>query len=231
MARYPIYYDTETTGVRSDKDRIIEIAAYDPLHNRTFVQFVNPGVPIPPEATAIHQITDEMVKHAPSWKQIGRAFEEFCGEESVLVAHNNDAFDKLFLEEEYKRSDMKMPNWLFLDSLKWARKYRSDLPRHTLQSLRELYHIPANQAHRALDDVKILCQVFSIMIDDLTIEQVLALMEKPLKLDRMPFGKHQGKPLSNIPQSYVSWLLSSGSFERTENKDLREAFEKLGMLR
>jgi DNA polymerase-3 subunit epsilon len=230
MPYRPIYYDTETTGTRADKDRIIEIAAFDPEQNRTFVQLINPGMPIPKEATAIHGISDEMVKDAHSWKEVGAAFAEFCSGEVVLIAHNNDTFDKLFLEEEYKRNGMEMPKWTFIDSLKWARKYRSDLPRHTLQSLREVYEIPANQAHRALDDVIILNQVFSLMIDDLSIEQVLKLLETSGTLSKMPFGKHAGKPLESVPQDYVSWLLNSGSFDRPENRDLKAAFEKLGKL-
>lgn len=231
MAKRPIYYDTETTGVRYDKDHIIEIAAFDPVQNRTFVHFVNPGVPIPAEATAIHHISDDMVKDAPSWSEVGRMFEEFCAGETVLIAHNNDSFDKLFLEDAYKRAGMTIPQWTFVDSLKWARKYRSDLPRHTLQVLREVYQIPANQAHRALDDVMVLCEIFTKMIDDLTMEQVLELLTKPSKLDRMPFGKHQGKFLASVPKDYVAWLQSSGAFDKADNKELREAFEKVGLLR
>ncbi len=230
MPLRPIYYDTETTGVRAGSDRIIEIAAFDPMLDRTFVCLVNPGIPIPPEATAIHQITDEMVKDAASWEEVGRAFIEFCQTDTVLVAHNNDAFDKLFLEAEYKRCGVQMPSWLFADSLKWARKYRSDLPRHTLQTLREVYGIPANQAHRALDDVIVLKEVFSQMIDDLSMEQVLELLTAPTKVGRMPFGKHQGKALESVPSDYIAWLKSSGAFDKPDNKDLKAAFEKLGKL-
>ena len=66
----PIYYDTETTGIRNDKDRIIELAAYDPIENRTFCHLINPGMPIPKEATAIHNISDEMGAPAPSLQRI-----------------------------------------------------------------------------------------------------------------------------------------------------------------
>lgn len=226
----PIYYDTETTGVRSDQDRIIEIAAFDPHLNRTFNQFVNPGIPIPKEATAIHTITDEMVQDAPSFKEVGQSFIDFCGEEAVLIAHNNDSFDLLFLRQEAARHGLTLPNWHFADSLKWARKYRSDLPKHTLQHLREVYGIAANQAHRALDDVMVLHQVFSSMIDDLPIEMVLKLLSKSSKLERMPFGKYQGKPLSEVPKHYVAWLKSSGAFDKPDNDELQAAFQKAGLL-
>src|SRR5579871_4630153 len=169
----PIYYDTETTGVRPDKDRIIELAAYDPVDERTFCQFINPGIPIPKEATAIHHITDEMVSAASDFKTVAEAFIAFCPENTVLIAHNNDAFDQPFIENEFKRAGVPFPEFRFVDTLKWSRKYRNDLPRHALQFLREVYGFPSNQAHRALDDVIVLHQVFSAMIDDLKMEQVI----------------------------------------------------------
>lgn len=226
----PIYYDTETTGVRSDKDRIIELAAYDPVENRTFCELINPGMPIPKEATAIHNISDAMVASAKSFDEISQSFVAFCPENTVLIAHNNDAFDRLFIEAEFQRIGQKSPFSVYIDTLKWSRRYRSDLPRHTLQFLREAYGFAANQAHRALDDVIILHQVFSAMIDDLTMEQVLELLQRPQVLSRMPFGKHQGKQLSEVPKNYVTWLASSGAFDKSENRELKENFEKLGLL-
>lgn len=226
----PIYYDTETTGIRSEKDRIIELAAYDPVEERTFCLLINPGIPIPKEATAIHHISDEMVKEAPDFKTIAQEFTAFCPENTVLIAHNNDAFDQPFMEAEFKRAELPFPSFRFVDSLKWSRRYRSDLPRHTLQFLREVYGFPANQAHRALDDVIVLHQVFSAMIDDLKIEQVIELLAKPQVLTRMPFGKHQGKLLNEIPKSYVTWLATSGAFDKADNQELKENFEKLGLL-
>lgn len=223
-----IYYDTETTGVRSDKDCIIEIAAFDPVQNRTFEELVNPGIPIPPDASAIHGITDEMVKNAPSFAEIGKRFLDFCaGDDVVLIAHNNDGFDIHFLRNECNRHNLPFPTFKTLDTLKWARRYRPDLPRHSLQVLREVYGFAANNAHRALDDVVILHQVFSAMLDDLTIKQAYTLLNLPRSLRHMPFGKYQGKLLEELPKDYVSWLASSGAFEKPENKELKEALESL----
>lgn len=226
----PIYFDTETTGTRSDKDRIIELAAFDPLENRTFVHLINPGIPIPPEATAIHHINNEMVKNAPSFKEVAELFVAFCPEKSVLIAHNNDAFDKLFLQTEFKRAGVTLPNFDYIDTLKWARKYRPDLPRHTLQSLREVYGIAANQAHRALDDVIVLHRVFSSMIDDISTDKVLHLLSQAHSVSRMPFGKHQGKPLADVPKHYVVWLNESGALAKPENQELLRSFQQLGLL-
>lgn len=230
MSSRPIYYDTETTGLKPDKDRIIEIAAYDPERKLRFEKFVNPGCPIPSEATAIHHITNDMVASAPSFAQVGSEFIEFCNGDVILIAHNNDNFDIHFLRNEFQRSTLPMPPWKFIDTLKWARRYRPDLPRHTLQFLREIYGIAANNAHRAMDDVLVLAQLFSSLIDDLTIEEAHQLLNHSRLLQNMPFGKHQGQLLSEIPRSYVQWLASSGAFNKPENNELKESFQRLGLL-
>lgn len=230
MALRPIFYDTETTGIRSDKDRIIELAAYDSLNDRSFEKLINPGCLIPAEATAIHHITNEMVSNAPSFAEVAQEFISFCDGDVVLIAHNNDGFDVHFLRAEFSRSGVEMPSWNFLDSLKWARRYRKDLPRHTLQFLREMYNIGENNAHRALDDVMVLYKVFSQMTDDLTIEQIFSLLNRPRDVQHMPFGKYQGTPLKEIPKDYVKWLAGSGAFDKAENKELRLSLEKVGLL-
>lgn len=225
-----IYYDTETTGLKAGKDRIIEIAAFDPTDNREFCTFTNPECPIPAESTAITHITDEMVKGAPLIQEALAAFAAFCPPDVILIAHNNDAFDQLFLEAEFQRAGLPMPQWTFIDSIKWSRKYRPDLPRHTLQSLREVYGITANQAHRALDDVLVLHQIFTKMTGDLDPKTVLSLLSQSSKLQRMPFGKHAGKLLTEIPKEYAKWLAKEGALDKKENAQLKEAFEKLGYL-
>lgn len=225
-----IFYDTETTGLRAKNDRVIELAAYDPELDKTFETFIHPGGPIPPEVTAIHGITDQMVKDAPSFADVALDFMKFCEGDVVLIAHNNDTFDVHFLRAEYERSGFQMPEWKFLDSLKWARRYRPDLPSHKLQTLRELYGIAENRAHRALEDVKVLTKVFFSMIGDLTISQVYSLLNKPRALQHMPFGKYQGKPLKELPRDYLQWLAGSGAFDKPENHDLKASLRQLGLI-
>jgi DNA polymerase-3 subunit epsilon len=230
MALRPLYYDTETTGIQPQNERIIEIAVYDPVQNRTYESLINPGKPIPKEATAVHNITDQMVANAPSFAQVAIEFFDFCQGDTVLVAHNNDSFDLPFLKEECKRNNLEMPDFKTFDTLKWVRKYRPDFPRHSLQFLREALEIPPNQAHRALDDVKVLHEVFSFFIDDLPWEQVYTLMKQGNHSMRMPFGKYQGKALAEVPKDYVRWLKGQGVFDKPENKELKECFEKHGIL-
>ena len=230
MKNRPIYYDTETTGLSPENDRIIEIAAYDPYLDRSFNCLVNPKMKIPEESIAICGITDDMVKDSPSFDVVGEDFIKFCHGECILIAHNNDAFDIRFLKNEFKRNNLEMPSWRFIDTLKWARKYRTDLPRHSLQYLRQIYAVEENNAHRALDDVIVLEKVFSKMIDDLSLDTVYKLLREDAKIVRMPFGKHQGKSLSDVPKSYVNWLKENGVFEKEENKNLEKQFVELGVI-
>lgn len=230
MKKRPIFYDTETTGVKFDRDRIIEIAAYDAYLDKSYVSLINPNMPIPKESTAIHNITDEMVATAPEFKQVAQEFMDFCSGDVVLIAHNNDAFDKLFLEAEFKRNDLIIPEWNYLDSLKWARKYRPDLPRHSLQHLREVFNIPANQAHRALDDVMVLHKVFMYLIGDLSMEHATGLMQVETNLRHMPFGKYKGSLLQDVPSHYVKWLAENGALDKPDNALLKKSLEKLGVL-
>jgi DNA polymerase-3 subunit epsilon len=220
-----IYYDTETTGVNPANDRIIEIAAYDAMEKKSFTMLVNPGIPISPEATAIHGITDEMVKESPNFAEVGKAFAAFCEGDVVLLAHNNDAFDRYFLENEAKRHALEFPPWPMIDTLKWARKYRPDLPRHPLQFLRQIYGVAENTAHRALDDVMVLYEIFSVMFDDLPMEKVLELMGTPTKVDFMPFGKYKGKSIKELPADYISWLKKQDILTKSENAPLKQAIE------
>lgn len=220
-----IYYDTETTGVRSESDRIVEFAAYDPERELTFSTLINPGISIPSEASAIHGITNEMVQNAPSFAEVGAALVAFCEGEIVLAAHNNDAFDALFLKHEFKRAELELPPFPMLDTLKWARKYRPDLPRHSLQYLRQVFGIAENQAHRALDDVMVLYEIFSIMIDDLPVKKVMELLHDNAPLGTMPFGKYKGVALEKVPTDYITWLEKQGVFEKPENRSLKEALD------
>ncbi len=227
----PIYFDTETTGIRTDKDRIIEIAAFNAETKETFVSFVNPGMPIPEESIKISHITDEMVKDAPTFKEIAAEFFKFCGPQGVLIAHNCDSFDRPILHHECKREQVEMPNFSYIDTLKWARKYRPDLPRHSLQYLRELYGVQENNAHRALDDVMVLYQVFSMMVDDLPLPTILDLLSKKEPMMKtMPFGKHKGVLLSKVPGHYLKWLHQSGALDKPDNEPLKKTLFEMGLI-
>ena len=59
---------------------------------------------------------------------------------------------------------------------------------------------------------------FLPMIDDIPMETVLQLLLKPRLISRMPFGKHQGKALEEVPKHYISWLAENGALDKPENR-------------
>ena len=83
--------DTETTGLDPEHDRIVELAAVpfragQPLERRGML--LDPGIPIPEEASAVHGITDERVRGKPSLGDVAPRFLEMVRAAPVLVAYN-----------------------------------------------------------------------------------------------------------------------------------------------
>nr|WP_049849454.1 3'-5' exonuclease [Trabulsiella odontotermitis] len=82
--------DTETTGLGTDA-KIVEIAIIDCTGKTLLNTLVNPGIPIPPEATAIHGITDEMVRDAPTWRDIERQVTDLLDRKWIAYNASFDA--------------------------------------------------------------------------------------------------------------------------------------------
>lgn len=101
-------FDLETTGVQVAKDRIVEISILkvNPDASReSKTWLVNPGMPIPPETSAIHGITDEKVKDAPTFKEIAsKVMDMIAGTD--LGGFNSNRFDVPLLAEELLRAGL-----------------------------------------------------------------------------------------------------------------------------
>lgn len=101
-------FDLETTGTQVAKDRIVEISILKvnpdaSRESRTWL--VNPGLPIPPETSAIHGITDEKVKDAPTFKEIAsKVMDMIAGTD--LGGFNSNRFDVPLLAEELLRAGL-----------------------------------------------------------------------------------------------------------------------------
>jgi DNA polymerase-3 subunit epsilon len=100
-----VVFDIESTGVSARKDRIIELAAVKITPAGEEIRqcwLLNPTVPIPPETTAIHGISDDIVKDCPTFAEKAAEIEAFfhgCD----LSGFNADRFDIPCLEEEFAR--------------------------------------------------------------------------------------------------------------------------------
>jgi len=109
LSRPIAFLDLETTGVNLSSDRIVEIAIVKihPDGSETVKRrLVNPQMPIPKASSDIHGITDEMVKDAPVFRQIGNEVKQFL-EQCDLAGYNSNRFDWPLLMEEFLRSGLE----------------------------------------------------------------------------------------------------------------------------
>jgi DNA polymerase-3 subunit epsilon len=99
-------FDLETTGINIVKDRIVEIAILrvEPSgEEKFFIKRINPGIPIPPQASAIHGITDKDIQNAPSFEEVADEIYDFI-KDAYLVGFNSNRFDLPLLVEELLRA-------------------------------------------------------------------------------------------------------------------------------
>jgi DNA polymerase-3 subunit epsilon len=101
-----VFFDLETTGVSTEHDRIVDIACIrqDPDgREETFISLVDPGMPIPPEATAVHGISDEMVRGQPTFRDLAGKLQAFLGD-ADLAGFGILKFDVPMLQAEFRRA-------------------------------------------------------------------------------------------------------------------------------
>jgi DNA polymerase III subunit epsilon len=165
-------FDLETTGCSPHRDRIVEIAAVRAELDGSLSRFstlVDPGVSIPPQATRVHNITNEMVKGSPLFHDAAYQFLDFA-KGSKLVAHNA-RFDLSFLQESLFRSGLPLWKGGSYDSIVLTRKAYPGLPSYSLQSLRVQFDLDAEgEAHRAAADAEWTMQIFAMAMKRLFAE-------------------------------------------------------------
>lgn len=144
-----VVIDIETNGL--EDPRIIEISAakYKDMQKvDELSMLVNPCAPISPAASAVNQITDDMVEGAPTWKEIEPEVYAFLGD-YPLVGHNIESFDAPCLERHFGRS---IDN-LLIDTLTIARQLLPGNDGYRLGGLCEQLGLDAEPSHRAAADV------------------------------------------------------------------------------
>lgn len=168
--------DTETTGLSPETGgKICEIAVSVSQGGRVVDEFstlLNPGLPMSPEVIAIHGITNEMVKDAPTFADV---MPKLLGllDNCVIVAHNAD-FDVSFLRAEFASCGMRFPPYPVVDTLKLARK-SGKFERNRLGLIAEELGISCQGWHRAMADTKMAEQIFYYFLTILSKEGVTTL--------------------------------------------------------
>ncbi len=195
---YFVAFDTETTGLWAPSNRMVELGAvrFTLNHDRTdiYSSLIRSEMPIPPDVTRIHGITDEMIFDAPLVEEVLPKFFDFCGP-SVLVAHNAP-FDISFVRCEADRVKVDCPRNPILDTVDMYRQIHSDLSSYSLLSLSSKFRLAESQKHRALADAEMVMNL---------IRNAAAhgeSMKDPVKwLSRFPYHKFSdwGGEVTDLP--------------------------------
>jgi len=191
-----VAFDLETTGTRPQEDMIVEIGAvlFDGSRAlKAYGSLVDPGRPIPADASAVNGITDEMVRGKPRIADVLGEFADFCGS-LPLVAHNAP-FDFKFLLHDIQTLRAKAPSGVVLDTLPLARKVFPGLPNYRLWTLVRHFNFPSGTFHRAEEDSSYCGLLFGRIIETLAQRGVSVAEETLIEMT--------GKEVMRFPQ-YVT---------------------------
>ncbi|WP_436415117.1 exonuclease domain-containing protein [Petrimonas sp.] len=225
-----VFFDLETTGINITKDRIVEISLLKVHPNgkeEIKSRRINPEMPIPSLATAIHGITDDDVKDCPTFKQVAKSLADML-EGCDLAGFNSSRFDVPMLSEEFLRAgvDFDMSKRKFVDvqiifhkkeprTLEAAYKFYCDKELENAHSAEAdtvaTYEVLKSQLERYPDlenDIAFLSKEYSSFNNNVDFAGRIVLDENSVEV--FNFGKHKGKPVAQILRnepSYYSWMM------------------------
>lgn len=240
------FIDLETTGVNLGTDRIVELAIVKILTDGTKSvkrKLINPGMPIPKQASDIHSITDEMVKDAPSFKQIAQEIKQML-DGCDFAGYNSNRFDIPLLMEEFLRAqvDFDMKNRKLLDVQNIFHKME---PR-TLGAAYKFYCSKTlDGAHSAEVDASATYEILEAQIErypelGTNIDSILKVIGEDQIVDFarrfimengvevFNFGKFKGRPVADVLKSepqYYDWMMK-GDFPQHTKQKLTEIYTR-----
>jgi DNA polymerase-3 subunit epsilon len=161
-----VVFDTELTGLNKRKDEIISIGAVRIVNlqielSQTFHCYVRPKKIDPNEATLVHRITPEQLRHAPPIEEVLPEFLDFCGD-ALLVGHFV-SIDMYFLNKATRRALGGMVSNPSVDTMRLARGFKEakcvdhfggcdQSESFNLDDLSEEFNLPRFKPHDALED-------------------------------------------------------------------------------
>ena len=243
LKRPIIFFDLETTGVDTAHDRIVEISMVKVEPDGTKqvkTRRINPEMPIPAEATAVHGISDEDVKDEPTFKQIAKSLAKFI-EGCDFGGFNSNRFDLPMLVEEFLRAevdvDFRKRKFVDVQTIFHKKEQRTLVAAYKFYCNKDL-----ENAHSAEADTLATYEVLEAQIErygDIgdTIEELaafsthgdvvdfagrIALNDKGEEI--FTFGKYKGRKVEDIfrdEPSYYSWMMQ-GDFPLYTKKVITE---------
>jgi len=225
------FFDLETTGVNITNDRIVEISIlkiYPDGKEERYTRLVNPTIPIPPEVTKVHGISDADVADKLTFKELAKEIHNLI-KDSDLGGFNSNRFDIPLLAEEMLRADIDfdMKNRQSIDVQTIFHK----MEQRTLVAAYKFYcDKNLDDAHSAEADTLATYEVLKAQIakyDDLENDtKFLADFSSRKKFadfagfliynkedeECFSFGKHKGKRVVDVLETepgYFGWLLNA----------------------
>ena len=238
--------DLETTGVNLGSDRIVEIAIVKimPDGSKTVKRkLLNPEMPIPAGSSAIHGITDAMVKDAPTFKQVANELKQFI-ENCDLAGYNSNRFDIPLLAEEFLRigMDFECKGRRLVD----VQKIFHQMEQRTLSAAYKFYcEKTLEDAHSAEADATATWEVLEAQLVKYpqlgdNIESILKFLGEEQIVDFarrfafengveiFNFGKYKGRAVAEVlkaePQ-YYDWMMK-GDFPMHTKQKLTEILNR-----
>lgn len=234
-----IFFDLETTGVDITHDRIVEISIIKVMPNGDEIEKtrrINPEMPIPPEATAVHHISDEMVANEPTFRQVAKSLaNEMTG--CDFAGFNSNRFDVPMLDQEFQRVGVKFDfsKARFVDVQTIFHKKEQ----RTLTAAYKFYcGAELEGAHGANADTRATLEVLKAQLDhydDLPndIDALAEFSRQNRNVDFMGrmiyndqnkevinFGKYKGKLVEEVlrkDQSYYEWIMRGDFAQNTKD--------------
>lgn len=228
MNKNIIFFDTETTG-NTEQDFICQLAYKS--KTETFCELYKPSIPIPPEASAVHHISNKMIvdkiafQESDSYSLVKNLFEDTA---TIAVAHNAK-FDVGMLKKENI-----IPSNVIC-TLRVARHLDKEnkIPRYNLQYLRYYLDFDVEaQAHDAMGDVLVLELLFDRLLkkvivenggsEDDAIKTMIDISSRPSLMNMFTFGKYNGKTVEEIAgydRGYLEWMLAEKMKNETDEED------------
>lgn len=218
-----IFIDVETTGLESD-DKICSIAliVVDEKEISYKYELLNEGKKIPPQASSIHHITNEMIKNKPAFKEsdIYKFLQENNNDNNTLIAHN--------IKFDLEKISSAGVTWkgAVIDTLRVTKHLIPECEFFSLQVLRyelKLYRDEEKEkialgikdalsAHNALSDALVVKLLFNSLQELATVDKMKELSFKNVLLQKFDFGKHSGKYIEEVAMNdrgYLEWMLHS----------------------
>lgn len=226
-----IFFDLETTGTNVATDRVVELSYIKLFPGSKEPQKktlrINPEMPIPAQATAVHHITDDDVKNEPTFKQIAKELANVF-EGCDIAGFNSNRFDVPLLAEEFLRAEVKVDfsRRKFIDVQTIFHK----MEQRTLSAAYKFYcHKDLEGAHSALADTEATYEVLKAQLDKYPslkndVEYLSAFSTQSKNVDLagrfvynnagvevFNFGKYKGRSVEEVLSTdpgYYGWMMN-----------------------